>query len=97
MMEAGRDAESTLFIFSAVIFHEAVDPVKLNIPHYFDVIPRENARDLSLIKAKLNANRYETVEDFEADVYLMVCHFCLRCPGMSLDWLTLSSPFFTVP
>jgi transcription initiation factor TFIID subunit 2 len=75
---------------SLIDFGFQVDPVKLNIPHYFDVVPRENARDLSLIKAKLNANRYETVEDFEADVNLMVrpellFYICFYCADVVCD------------
>jgi transcription initiation factor TFIID subunit 2 len=49
-----------------------VDPVLLGIPTYFDVIPKKNARDLRTIKGKLDADKYETVEAFEADLELML-------------------------
>jgi len=54
------------------VFREAVDPVLLGIPTYFDVIPRKDARDLRLIRQKLDADKYETVDAFEADIKLMV-------------------------
>ncbi|KAJ7086593.1 hypothetical protein C8R43DRAFT_939447 [Mycena crocata] len=52
------------------IFREPVDPVLLQIPTYFDVIKRP--RDLHTIRNKLNSDKYETIEAFEADVQLMV-------------------------
>lgn len=36
---------------SAFIFHEPVDPEKLNIPDYFDII--RNPMDLGTVKNKL--------------------------------------------
>jgi transcription initiation factor TFIID subunit 2 len=57
---------------SSWIFRVAVDPVLLGIPTYFDVIPRKDARDLSLIKSKLDADKYDSIEAFEADVDLML-------------------------
>ncbi|KAJ3895800.1 hypothetical protein GG344DRAFT_72802 [Lentinula edodes] len=54
------------------VFREPVDPVLLGIPTYFDVIPRKDARDLRTIKQKLDADKYETVDAFEADIDLMV-------------------------
>lgn len=56
----------------AWIFHTAVDPVALNIPHYHDIIPKQRARDLSLIKKKLEGDKYESVQAFEADIDLMI-------------------------
>jgi len=49
-----------------------VDPVLLAIPTYFNVIPRKNARDLKTIKQKLDSDKYDTWEAFEADVELML-------------------------
>lgn len=49
-----------------------MDPVLLGIPTYFDVIPRKDARDLKLIKQKLDNDKYESPEAFEADIHLMV-------------------------
>ncbi|KAJ6541894.1 hypothetical protein B0H19DRAFT_1175115 [Mycena capillaripes] len=52
------------------VFREPVDPVLLQIPTYFDIIKRP--RDLHTIRNKLNGDKYETVEAFEADIQLMV-------------------------
>jgi transcription initiation factor TFIID subunit 2 len=49
-----------------------VDPVALGIPTYFDIIPRKDARDLKTIRQKLDNDKYDSVEAFEADVELMV-------------------------
>lgn len=49
-----------------------MDPIALEIPTYFDVIPRKDARDLKTILSKLNQDKYETVEAFEADLDLMI-------------------------
>ncbi|KAF8580130.1 hypothetical protein K439DRAFT_1648275 [Ramaria rubella] len=57
---------------SSLFFREAVDPIKLQIPHYFNVIARKDARDLKLIKEKLDADKYDSFEALEADVDLMV-------------------------
>jgi transcription initiation factor TFIID subunit 2 len=60
------------FLSSSLFFREAVDPIKLQIPHYFNVIPRKDARDLKLIKDKLDADKYDSIEALEADMDLMV-------------------------
>ncbi|WFC96745.1 hypothetical protein MBRA1_003407 [Malassezia brasiliensis] len=57
---------------SGALFLHAVDPVALGIPHYFDVIPRENARDLSLISDKLRADQYDSIDALDADIQLML-------------------------
>lgn len=44
----------------------------MQIPDYFNVIPRKDARDLKLIRHKLDSDKYESVDAFEADVDLMV-------------------------
>ncbi|KAI0639863.1 hypothetical protein C8Q77DRAFT_1083269 [Trametes polyzona] len=54
------------------VFREPVDPVVLGIPTYFDVIPKKDARDLRTIQQKLNADKYDSVEAFEADLDLMI-------------------------
>jgi len=54
------------------VFREPVDPVALGIPTYFDVIPRKDARDLRTIRQKLDSDKYDTVEAFEADVEMML-------------------------
>ena len=63
-------AHCSSLIVSSWIFREPVDPVMLNIPTYFEVIKRP--RDLRTIRDKLNSDKYETVEAFEADMRLMV-------------------------
>ncbi|KAL7425129.1 hypothetical protein Q5752_000817 [Cryptotrichosporon argae] len=57
---------------SSFIFREAVDPIALNIPQYFEIIPREDARDLSLIRANLEKGRYSTARQVDDDVELML-------------------------
>ncbi|KAK0465504.1 uncharacterized protein EV420DRAFT_1514646 [Desarmillaria tabescens] len=54
------------------IFREPVDPELLGIPTYFQVIPRKDARDLRTIRTKLESDKYDTVEAFEADIALMI-------------------------
>jgi transcription initiation factor TFIID subunit 2 len=43
----------------------------LGIPHYFDVIPRENARDLQTIKSKLDKGVYQSAEQVHQDMEMM--------------------------
>jgi bromodomain-containing factor 1 len=50
-------------------FMEPVDPVKLGIPDYFNVI--KTPMDLSTVKKKLDAGSYSTADDFEADIRLV--------------------------
>mmetsp|Transcript_7873 Transcript_7873/g.15234 ORF Transcript_7873/g.15234 Transcript_7873/m.15234 type:complete len:404 (+) Transcript_7873:8004-9215(+) len=50
----------------AWIFHEPVDPIKLNIPDYFEIV--KNPMDLGTIKKKLNNNAYESLDRFIGDV-----------------------------
>ena len=49
-----------------------MDPIALGIPMYFDIIPRKDARDLSTIKQKLDTDKYDSVDAFEADLDLMI-------------------------
>lgn len=44
----------------------------LQIPTYFDVIPKKDARDLSTIKQKLDGDRYDSVDVLKADIDLMI-------------------------
>jgi transcription initiation factor TFIID subunit 2 len=59
-------------LLSSWIFREPVDPVALGVPTYFDVIPRRDARDLRTIRQRLDTDKYDTVEAFEADLELML-------------------------
>ena len=54
------------------VFREPVDPIALGIPQYHEIIPRKDARDLRTIRQKLDADKYETSEGWEADVDLMI-------------------------
>jgi hypothetical protein len=54
---------------SSWIFHEAVDPIKLNIPDYNEIV--KEPMDLGSIKNKLNSNAYMRAPDFVRDVNLM--------------------------
>jgi len=54
------------------LFRIAVDPVALGIPHYHDIIPKDKARDLSLIKRKLEKGEYTSLEDVDQDFLLMI-------------------------
>jgi transcription initiation factor TFIID subunit 2 len=49
-----------------------VDPVHLGIPTYHDVIPKKDARDLRTIRQKLDTDKYDSVEAFQADIDLML-------------------------
>lgn len=60
------------YVCSSWVFREPVDPVALNIPTYFDIIPKRDARDLRTIRHKLDTDQYDSVEAFEADIALMV-------------------------
>lgn len=58
--------------FSSFVFRVPVDPILLQIPTYFDVIPKKDARDLGTIKQKLDADKYESADALKADVDLMI-------------------------
>ena len=51
------------------IFHDAVDPIKLNIPDYFKIVP--NPMDLGTVKANLNAGNLQNAENICRDVRLI--------------------------
>ena len=53
----------------AAIFHRPVEPEKLGILNYFDII--KNPMDFGTIKQKLQYNVYDYVEEFIADVDLV--------------------------
>ena len=44
----------------------------LQIPTYFDVIPKKDARDLSTIKQKLDADKYDSADVLKVDIDLMI-------------------------
>jgi bromodomain-containing factor 1 len=51
-------------------FLEPVDPVALNIPHYFTVV--KYPMDISSVTKKLNNGEYARASDFEKDVRLII-------------------------
>jgi Bromodomain len=51
------------------MFAQAVDPVSLGIPDYYDKI--QTPMDLGTVGQKLTKRRYRSVADFEADVHLV--------------------------
>merc|ERR1712086_233911 len=50
------------------IFNEEVDPVKLNLPDYFDTV--KQPMDLGTIRKKLDSLSYKLPEQFAIDVRL---------------------------
>ncbi|RXK36392.1 hypothetical protein M231_06358 [Tremella mesenterica] len=56
----------------SLFFREPVDPVALQIPNYFEIIPPEDARDLSTIKSNVEKGKYATARDVDEDVELML-------------------------
>ncbi|XP_010529130.1 PREDICTED: transcription factor GTE12 isoform X2 [Tarenaya hassleriana] len=60
------------------VFAKPVDPVKLNIPDYFSVIPKP--MDFSTIECKLAKNGYNSKEEFAADVRLTFSNAMLYNP-----------------
>jgi len=62
----------------ALPFLQPVDPVKLNIPRYFDVIDRP--MDISTIEKKLNTGAYPVVQALVDDFNLMIEN-CVKFNG----------------
>ncbi|KAJ1936312.1 hypothetical protein FBU59_005094 [Linderina macrospora] len=58
---------------SAMEFMAPVDPVKQNVPTYFDII--KNPMDLGTIRKKLDHQKYRTTDEFRDDLQL-VLHNC---------------------
>jgi len=53
---------------SASIFHKPVDPDRLGIPDYFDIV--KEPIDMGTIKQRLNHNYYFTMKEFVRDIEL---------------------------
>ena len=62
----------------AWIFHEPVDPKKLNIPDYFDII--KQPMDFSLVRHKLQTNQYLRCQEFLYDLNLVFDN-CIQYNG----------------
>ncbi|ORY34750.1 hypothetical protein BCR39DRAFT_514465 [Naematelia encephala] len=56
----------------AQIFWTAVDPVAMNLPNYFDIIPPDEARDLTLIKNNLDKGKYTTTTKVDEEIETML-------------------------
>ncbi|KAK8165485.1 hypothetical protein BKA80DRAFT_309562 [Phyllosticta citrichinensis] len=67
LMDRLRGAKKTK---SAAPFLHPVDPVSLNIPHYPQVI--QHPMDLGTMESKLRDKKYQSVDDFMSDFYLMI-------------------------
>ncbi|KAK0610302.1 Bromodomain-containing factor 1 [Lasiodiplodia hormozganensis] len=67
LMDRLRGAKKTK---PAVPFLQPVDPVALNIPHYPQIITRP--MDLSSLETKHKERRYQSVDAFMDDFYLMI-------------------------
>lgn len=57
---------------SSFVFRVPVDPVLLEIPTYYEIIPKKDARDLGTIKQKLDSDKYDSVDGLRADFDLMI-------------------------
>ncbi|WWC92779.1 uncharacterized protein L201_007738 [Kwoniella dendrophila CBS 6074] len=53
-------------------FRTAVDPVALGIPQYFEIIPEDDARDLTLIKNKFDTGQYREAKQIDDEVEMML-------------------------
>lgn len=62
----------------AEIFHKPVDPIKLNVPNYYDII--KNPMDFSTVKKKLNNFSYTNVREYRDDMDL-IFNNCFRYNG----------------
>jgi hypothetical protein len=51
------------------IFHDPVDPDKLGVPDYFNII--KTPMDFSTIKSRLNSNYYHRMQEFLDDMQLV--------------------------
>lgn len=71
-------------------FLEPVDPVKLGIPDYFDVI--KTPMDLSTVRRKLESGQYSSAEQFETDVRLIISN-CYSYNAPDSDVVSLCKAF----
>ncbi|KAG9119851.1 hypothetical protein FRC07_004918, partial [Ceratobasidium sp. 392] len=55
----------------ALWFLVAVDPIAQNVPDYHNIIPKRDARDLSMIKSNVERGHYDSFDALTADLYLM--------------------------
>lgn len=60
------------------IFYEPVDPIKFNIPDYYNII--KDPMDLGTLKGKLKSGIYKKAEEFEGDM-LRIFSNCILYNG----------------
>lgn len=65
----------------AWVFHEPVDPIKLNLPDYFEVV--KHPMDFGTIKKKLNSNFYSNTDELLKDFELVFSNCKLYNPPES--------------
>ncbi|GAA5961060.1 hypothetical protein JCM3765_006519 [Sporobolomyces pararoseus] len=65
---------------SAQPFNVPVADLAVQVPAYYTVIPPHQGRDLRMIKKRLEADQYQTIEALEADFDLMI-HNCYTFNG----------------
>ncbi|GAA5938378.1 transcription initiation factor TFIID subunit TAF2 [Sporobolomyces koalae] len=65
---------------SAQPFMVPIADLAVQVPAYYTVIPPHQGRDLKMIKKKLEADQYQTIEALEADFDLMI-HNCYTFNG----------------
>lgn len=58
----------------SALFLQPVEEIIAVLPHYFDVVPRSQARDLPMISDRLKADKYGSVLELDADVKLMLAN-----------------------
>ena len=51
------------------MFAQPVDPVRDNVPHYFDIV--KNPMDLSTVRHKLDSGQYQSVSEWKDDMELI--------------------------
>lgn len=72
-------------------FLDPVDPVKLNIPDYFNII--KNPMDLNKVRSKLmDTKEYSSSDEFEGDIRLIISN-CLLYNGTESDVATMCRGF----
>jgi hypothetical protein len=68
------------------VFNEEVDPKKLNLPDYFEIVKKP--MDLGTVKAKLDSFLYQLPQDFADDMRLTFCNAMLyNKPGSEVHAL----------
>lgn len=78
----GKKLLNTLWrVNQAWVFHEPVDPVKLNCPDYFEIV--KQPMDFGTIKKKLNNNYYANTDEFLKDIELVFSNCKLYNPPES--------------